>query len=413
MHSHGATLQEIDQLRFGTIPKVCDCVIYPISTEQVQNLVTLAIKHDVMIVVYGGGTNVTWAIKIPITEKRMVISVDMSRMNAIKWVDKENQMACVGAGILGQDLERDLKQYGVCSGHEPDSAEFSTLGGWISTRASGMKKNTYGNIEDIVCNVTIVTPAGTYTKSSLWPRVSNGPDLNHLIIGSEGNIGIICDAVIKVKPIPEVKIFDSILFPDFEVGIKFMNAVAKTSKYPTSIRLLDNTQFKFGQTLKPASNSMVHDFIEKVKKFFVINIKGFNEDKMAACTLLFEGDRETNEALHKKIINMAAEFGGMAAGAENGMKGYLLTFLIAYTRDFASEHYVAAESFETSCPWSNVSQLCTRVRQRIMTEAKAIGFKDEGIWLSFRVTQLYETGAAIYVYLSLAYKDMPREHIIE
>lgn len=155
-------------------------------------------------------------------------------------------MACVGAGYMGQDLERDLKQYGLCSGHEPDSAEFSTVGGWISTRASGMKKNTYGNIEDIVCNITMVTPAGTYSKAALWPRISNGPDLNHVIMGSEGNIGIITDAVIKVKPIPEVKIFESILFPDFEIGIKFMNAVAKTAKYPTSIRLLDNTQFKFG-----------------------------------------------------------------------------------------------------------------------------------------------------------------------
>jgi alkyldihydroxyacetonephosphate synthase len=87
---------------------------------------------------------------LPIEEKRMIVSVDMARMNAIKWVDKENGLACVQAGIVGVDLERDLKQYGVVSGHEPDSMEFSTLGGWISTRASGMKKNTYGNIEDIV-----------------------------------------------------------------------------------------------------------------------------------------------------------------------------------------------------------------------------------------------------------------------
>lgn len=92
----------------------------------------------------------------------------------------------------------------------------------------------------------MVTPAGTYSKSALWPRISNGPDLNHVIMGSEGNIGIITDAVIKVKPLPEAKIFESILFPDFEIGIKFMAAVAKTAKYPTSIRLLDNTQFKFG-----------------------------------------------------------------------------------------------------------------------------------------------------------------------
>lgn len=87
----------------------------------------------------------------------MVVSVDMSRMNSIKWVDKENGMACIQAGIQGQDLERELKQYGVICGHEPDSAEFSTLGGWVATRASGMKKNTYGNMEDIVCNITMVS----------------------------------------------------------------------------------------------------------------------------------------------------------------------------------------------------------------------------------------------------------------
>ena len=84
------------------------------------------------------------------SEKRMVVSVDMTRMNKIKWVDTSNNLACIEAGIIGQDLETKLKGYGVCTGHEPDSVEFSSLGGWISTRASGMKKNVYGNIEDIV-----------------------------------------------------------------------------------------------------------------------------------------------------------------------------------------------------------------------------------------------------------------------
>lgn len=173
----------------------------------------------------------------------MIVSVDMSRMNAIKWVDKENNMAIVQAGIQGQDLERDLKQYGVCCGHEPDSMEFSTLGGWISTRASGMKKNTYGNIEDIVQNITIVTSKGVYRKVSSWPRISNGPDLNHLVMGSEGNFGIITEAVIKVRPLPEVRIFDSVIFYDWESGIQFMHAVSKTKNWPTSCRLVDNSQF--------------------------------------------------------------------------------------------------------------------------------------------------------------------------
>lgn len=92
----------------------------------------------------------------------MVVSCDMTRMSAIKWIDKKNGMACIEAGVYGEQMEKALKEHGVIAGHEPDSMEFSTLGGWISTRASGMKKNSYGNIEDIVLNVTMVTSKGTY-----------------------------------------------------------------------------------------------------------------------------------------------------------------------------------------------------------------------------------------------------------
>jgi len=140
--------------------------------------------------------------------------------------------------------------------------EFSTLGGWISTRASGMKKNTYGNIDDIVQNITMVTSKGTYKRLSNWPRISNGPDMHHLLMGSEGNFGIITDAVIKVKPIPEVRIFESLLFFDWEDGIKFMHAVSKMKAYPTSCRLVDNEQFKFGATMKPAPGSTWESVIE-------------------------------------------------------------------------------------------------------------------------------------------------------
>lgn len=335
----------------------------------------------------------------------------MSRMNAIKWVDKENGLACVQAGIVGADLERDLKQYGVISGHEPDSMEFSTLGGWISTRASGMKKNTYGNIEDIVQNITLVTSKGTYSKISAWPRISNGPDMNQLLIGSEGNYGIVTDAVIKVKPLPEVRIFDSILFYDWETGVQFMHAVSKTKSYPTSCRLVDNQQFQFGTTLKPAAHSSWEAFVDKAKKFFVLNIKGYEADKMTACTLLFEGPKEEMEAKHKEIMALSKKYNGMSGGPENGIRGYLLTFLISYTRDLGFLHDIAAESFETSCTWDKVSPLCVRVKKRIVDEAAKVGFNSEKVWISFRVTQLYETGAAIYVYFTLNHKDYKNDKI--
>lgn len=102
----------------------------------------------------------------------------------------------------------------------------------------------------------------------------------------------------------------------------------------------------------------------------------------------------------------------MAAGPENGMRGYLLTFLIAYTRDLALTHAVAAESFETSCPWDKVSTLSAKVKQRIYDEAGKLGFGKERVWVSFRVTQLYETGAAVYVYFTLYHKGFDESKVV-
>lgn len=182
MHSHGATLREVYALRYKKFEKFVDVVVYPGTTKHVEKLVELANKHDVVLIPYGGGTNVTQALLMPPDSRsgntRMIVSLDMSRMSKVLWVDKDNMMACVQAGIRGQDLERDLQLEGVVSGHEPDSSEFSTLGGWISTRASGMKKNTYGNIEDIVQGITFVTSKGVFSRTNHWPRVSAGPDFN-------------------------------------------------------------------------------------------------------------------------------------------------------------------------------------------------------------------------------------------
>lgn len=166
-------------------------------------------------------------------------------------------------------------------------------------------------------------------------------------------------------------------------------------------------------TLKPANDSKFKAFIDKAKKFFVVNIKGYDPQKMVAATVLFEGKKEECEADHKKILNLAKQFQGMSGGPENGMRGYLLTFLIAYVRDFAFNHKVAAESFETSVPWSGVSQLCSRVKQRMRDECVALGRDPNEIWSSFRVTQIYETGAAVYVYFCMRQGDTPREHLVE
>lgn len=101
----------------------------------------------------------------------------------------------------------------------------------------------------------------------------------------------------------------------------------------------------------------------------------------------------------------------MSGGSENGHRGYLLTFIICYLRDMALEHNVAGESFELSCPWDKVNELCKEVRTRIYKASREVGLTDDQIWTSFRVTQLYETGAAVYVYMILSHKGYDQSKV--
>ncbi len=151
-----------------------DLVVEPASEEEVRAIVAAAVAHDACLVPYGGGTNVSGALLCPEDEARTVVSMDMRRMRRVLSIDRANGCALVEAGISGSELEAALGAVGCTSGHVPDSLEFSTLGGWISTNASGMKKNRYGNIEDIVLEATLVTPAGTIETHRRHARTSTG-----------------------------------------------------------------------------------------------------------------------------------------------------------------------------------------------------------------------------------------------
>jgi alkyldihydroxyacetonephosphate synthase len=380
----------------------------------VTQLVETARKNNATLVPYGGGTNVTDALRCFPNERRSIISVDMHRMNRILWIDRANMVACIQAGAVGRHIMAELKKYGVTMGHEPDSVEFSTLGGWIATNASGMKKNKYGNIEDLVLDVTVATAAGTLERSSCSPRESVGMDLRRLIFGSEGTLGIITSAVVKIFPLPEAQEYGSIVFPSFEHGFKFMYDLTREATPPASVRLVDNLQFQFGLALKPKSDSVLSKLKSRLEKFLVVSLKGFQPDKMVACTLVFEGTHGEVQQQKKAVYSIAARHGGMKAGAEGGRRGYQLTYSIAYIRDFLMNYYIIAESFETSVAWSDALALCENVKRRLVKEYS--GRKLPGNpFVTARVTQVYRTGVCIYFYFGFYYKGLsnPQEVYLE
>lgn len=400
--AHGHTMDELFILRYGKFERIPDIVIWPESQEDVEVLVKLATDYNVAIIPFGGGTSVTWALVCPKNEKRMIVSLDTSQLNKILWIDEKNLTACIQSGINGQELERLLAEKGFCTGHEPDSMEFSTLGGWIATRASGMKKNQYGNIEDLLVHLTLVTPKGTIKKSCQVPRISSGPDIHHFILGSEGTLGVITDATLKIRPLPPVVKYGSVVFPSFDEGVKFMREVAKQRCSPASLRLLDNAQFLFGQALKTENNSFLQSAVDGFKKFYITKLKGFNPELMCVATIVFEGNKEDVLNLENKIYSIAKHYGGLPAGEENGEKGYMLTFSIAYLRDLGFDYYILAESFETSVPWDRVTDLIKNVKSSIDRSCKSAGI-NYPCYVSARVTQVYDAGACIYFYLGINY----------
>lgn len=397
VHSHGqATADEVYQALYGRLKRTVDMVFYCRSEQSAVRLTQLAAEHDVCLIPYGGGTNVTGALFLPEHEKRMIVSVDMRPLAKIEWINRANRQACVQAGITGIELEGLLRREGFTSGHEPDSQELSTLGGWISTNASGMKRHRYGGIEDIVEQVTLVTPEGELQTLDAFPRQSAGVQVKPALFGSEGNFGFITKAVLRLRELPEAIAHQSLIFPTFEHGIRFMRELSGMSVLPASIRLVDNAQFRFGHALKPTETSATAKAKSKVQRLFLQKVKRIDLNELAAATLVMEGTRSEVAAQERLIGELAGRHQGFFGGAANGKRGYDLTFAIAYIRDFLAKVGVVAETVETTAPWDKVHAICAAVRQ----EAEKIHV-DFGIpgkpFISFRITQLYVTGACVYV----------------
>jgi alkyldihydroxyacetonephosphate synthase len=179
------------------------------------------------------------------------------------------------------------------------------------------------------------------------------------------------------------------------------------------VRLVDNLQFQFGLALKPKSSG-IGKLKSRLERLFVTKVKGFEPDKMVACTLVFEGTHDEVQEQQKAVYRIAVRHGGMKAGSENGRRGYQLTYSIAYIRDFLMNYYIIAESFETSVAWSDALNLCNNVKRRLQEEYSGRNLPGKP-FVTARVTQVYRTGVCIYFYFGFYYKGIsnPQEVYLE
>ncbi len=405
IHSHGqTTADEVMKALYGKgFDRYADGVLYCVKENDVKSILRVAVKNDFCIVPYGGGTSVSCALQLPPKEKRPIIIVNTTRLSRVLNIDKHNMCVTVEAGITGINLENILNKNGFTLGHEPDSIEFSTVGGWIATNASGMKKNRYGNIEDIVENFSLISPQDTIELKSHYPRVSSGMLLHKFLFGNEGNLGIITKATLKIFTLPSVKKYESIIFHNFEDGVAFLHDLGKTKNIPASIRLVDNVQFRLGQSLRKKETVMSK--IKHSLQAYVLRLKKIDLDTITVATILFEGTQKEVSAQYKEISLLVKKYKAMLAGPKNGERGYMLTYAIAYIRDFMADHYIIGETYETTVPWSKIHDVCNKVEAVSSFLHKKYKFPGKS-FISARITQIYPTGVCIYFTHGMAYKGV-------
>ena len=394
LHSHGQNSpDEVFKVLYDKLEKFTDIIVYVETEEDVINLIQKAKKHNVCLVPYGGGTNVTNALKLPKDEERMIISVDTRRLNKIISIDTKNLLIEVEAGITGKHLEEELQKKGFTVGHQPDSIELSTLGGWISTNAAGMKKNKYGNIEDIVQNVVMVTPNGTISQIKPLVRSSIGIKTQNLLFGSEGNIGIITKAVLKIHKLPECSDYESVVLKDWDTGLDFMYELAHSSSVPASARMLDSLHYQFGSALKPEKNN-IGKLKSKIQKL-VFKMKDFSTDDFVAAVFKLEGSFSEVEYQMKNIKGLAKKYNGLLGGSKEGKVGYNITMVIAYIREFFVPQGILGETLETAVPWSKVNQVKDEANKLLTELHKKYDLPGKPFFCS-RISKVYHSGICMY-----------------
>jgi alkyldihydroxyacetonephosphate synthase len=235
LNAHDAWPLSEAKLRAGEMLPLADMVVFPSSREEVSAILIAANEMEIPITPVGGGAG-TCGGTLPIYGG---IQLDLKRMSKIYDIDHQSMTIRAQAGVVGIDLEETANRHGYTLGHTPTSLRASNLGGFIATRSGGSMSSLYGKIEDLTLGLEVVLPDGSIIECKSVPRQSVGPDLRQLFIGSEGTLGIITEATLRLFLLPEERRFRSFSFPDVHSGLEAIRNIFRIGINPSIARLYD------------------------------------------------------------------------------------------------------------------------------------------------------------------------------
>jgi alkyldihydroxyacetonephosphate synthase len=383
--SHALGKSYVDAVRGfrGRFAHVPDFVARPRQESDVERLLEWCSAEGVAAIPYGGGTSVVGGVE-PIVDSYYngAVTIDLGELRKVLEVDEVSRAALIQAGATGPDLEAQLGEHGLTLRHFPQSFELSTLGGWVATRAAGHFATVWTHIEDFVESVRALTPSGTWASRRL-PGSGAGPSPDRMLVGSEGTLGVITEAWVRVQPRPTHKASVGVRFPTFAVGAECVRELSQSGLHPSNCRLIDPAEARFTMS---------------------------GDGTFALLVLGFESSDHPVEHSIDRALAICAEHGGSAGerrgspgsgqGSEGGGEGtsgvgaWREAFLRApYVRDILVAMGVLSETFETAITWDRFP----RFHERVTAAAReAVEDVSGSAHVSCRFTHVYPDGPAPY-----------------
>jgi alkyldihydroxyacetonephosphate synthase len=336
-HSYGKAYRDIVRAFRGRYDNPPDVVAYPRDEAEITALLDWCADAGAAAIPFGGGTSVVGGVEPRIdADYAGAVSIDLGALDKVLEVDAVSRAARIQAGVLGPSLENQLREHGFTLRHFPQSFEFSTLGGWIATRAGGHFATLYTHIDDLIESVRAVTPAGTWESRRL-PGSGAGPSPDRMLIGSEGILGVITEAWMRIQPRPRFKLSATVHFDSFEQGAEAVRALSQSGLHPSNCRLLDERE---GRLTAVSDKTML--------------------------VLGFESADHPVDAWMQRAAELCTDHGGAVEPSGEGAEGWKGAFLqMPYLRDTLIQCGVLNDTFETAITWDRLGDLREAVRSAV------------------------------------------------
>jgi len=380
------------KIQEGKKPQLPDYIVWPKTAEEISEIVRLAFKEGIPIIPFGAGSGVCGG-AVPVKGGLMV---DLKKMDRILSMDEISLIVNAGAGIVGETLERRLNAKGYTLGHFPASIYCSTLGGWLACRSAGQLSTKYGKIEDMILGLQVVLPNGRIMETKPSPRSATGPDLKQLFVGSEGTLGIITRASMRMLPLPEKRGFLAISFRDVNFGLKAIRLILREGIRPAAVRLYDELDtmiaLKGGKKEhRGMSKGFIADLMRRAERLALVTpglLKRLTVLLPSQCLLVmsFEGRGELVDQELRISKEICTQAGGKDLGPMPGEIWWNKRYALSYQMSPLFYSGIFVDTIEVVSTWDRIEPLYNSMRGAISSQALVMA----------HFSHAYQEGASIY-----------------